>query len=210
MNLAQMEIRVLEIVQDESFSGNIRAFINQGIREVGKFKLSTLDTSDTVDCTAILGSVALPSDYMHGLYHVHDGDTVVGTPAFYEAFSRFLRYHPDLSYEGKIVDVAVRGLLLHYVGREDKTLTLRYFQKPDTLTSKTDTPSFLPEHLHEPILVNYAAAQIFNLIEDGIEDPKTNTRIYQSLYAGGIADLSMFTVSTDEPEYVQDEAQGIW
>ena len=206
MTLAELEEGVMEAVQDDSFAGSVRRFINQGVLWVaGAFKLTTLDASDVVTCTADAGSVALPANYMHGLYWVDDGIARIGDPVYYHDFARFQRYHPDLTLTGRLRDVAVKGRMLYYADRDDKELTIRFFETPQPLVNGSDVPDFLPEHLQEPILVNYAASRIFNLIEDGIEDAKTNTKIYNSLLGGAVSDLGMFTVNTDSPAYIQSE-----
>ncbi|MCK5849600.1 MAG: hypothetical protein KAH23_01700 [Kiritimatiellae bacterium] len=206
MNLEQIEAGVSEIIQDESFSERIKDFVNMGINEIaGAKKLATLDTADSVDCLSTLDRVALPDDYLHGLYYVSDGESIIGVPAYYDKIARFLRYAEGISGTGKIVDVVLDGNFLRYRQRETKTLHLRYFGKPTLLEKLTDVPDFLPEHLQEGLLVNYAASKIFNLIEDGIEDPKTNTRMCLSAFQGALSDLTMYTIETDQPVYVQDE-----
>lgn len=210
MTVNDIETIVLDIVQDPSFEGKVLPFINECLLSLaGKYKLETLDTENDIECLENTNHVPLPDDYLHGLYSVRDEEGVIGTPSFYDNFARFNRIHADLTKIGRIFDVARRGVNLYYTNREDKTLTLRYFSKPTKLVRSKDIPVILPEHLHEPILVNYAASKIFSLIEDGVEDPKTNTKVYYSLYLGGIADLPMYTINTDTPEYVQDEYEGV-
>lgn len=209
MDLSTLEERVLEIVQDASFSGNVLPFLNRGIELLaGRFKLMALDTTDTVDCTVLTNFVALPETFMHGLYFVGDGEMLIGERPHYRDYARFMRKHPK-SYVGPICDVVERNKQLFYIGQEDKTLTVSFFEKPTLLVNDTDEPLCLPDHLHEPLLANFAAREIFNIIEDGVEDPKTNTKIYHSLFNSYLNDLSMYTVNTDGPAYVSDEADRI-
>lgn len=212
MILAELEKKVLDIVQDTAFTGGVMPFINRGINYLaGSNNLAALDASDTVECTAAASSVDLPTNFMHGLYLVDDGFRRIGDPNYYNEYARFRRYNQILGTPGVIFDVAVQGnTRLHYVNSEDKTLNIRFFEKPTLLAHPGDAPTCLPEHLHEPLLVNFAAREIFNLIEDGVEDPKTNTKIYASLFSSYLQDLGMYTVDTDSPAYVQDEVTRIW
>lgn len=211
MNLAELEEKVLEIVQDASFEGNVLPFLNRGILWLaGRYQLTSLDATDTVAALSSANSVALPSNYMHGLYFVGDGVQQIGKPEYYYNFARFQRRYPDLTKVGQLHDVAVRGSSLYYTARETKTLTVQFFESPTLLSKMSDVPDFLPAHLQEPLLVNFAAKEIFNLIEDGVEDPKTNTKIYTGMFESYLPDLEMFTAVTDGPEYVQDDADRIF
>jgi len=52
-----------------------------------------------------------------------------------------------------------------------------------------DIPNCLPDHLHKSLLVSYAAKEIFNEIEDGIEGRKINTERYEGKYQQALAVL---------------------
>ena len=207
MNVDGIEERILNIVQDQSYEGETLKYINNALGFIaGKFKLASLEVSDTVICVSTDDHVALPSNYMHSVYFVSKPDgTQVGTPEQFYDFSHYLRKNPSRKSIGRINAIAVKGNSLYYAAREDISLDVRYFEKPAMLTNSTDTPLFIPEHLHEPLVVNYAASQIFNLIEDGIEDPKTNTKAYYSMFSSFLGDLGMYSVDTNQPLYVLDE-----
>lgn len=207
MNASTLEEKVLEIVQDASFEDNVLPFLNQGLFFIAKEQnLSSLEASDTLTALSTTNNVPLPDNYMKNIYSVNKNGALIGDPNYYYEFPRFLRYHPDLSNIGTIVDVAVKGRSLYYCNREDTDLDIRFFEFPEKLESGKSIPSCLPDYLHEPLLANYAAWKIYDLIEDGIEDQKTNTRIYQNLFFSYLADLKMYSIETDIPVYIQDEA----
>lgn len=211
MTADEIEERVLEIVQDDSFEGEVLPHINRGITWLaGKFQLASLDATDTVSCLATEDHVSLPEDYMHGVYWVGKDGVRIGDPNFYNQFARFQRYNQDLTQVGSIHDVAVKGTSLYYASRETATLNIRYFCTPEILSSGSDIPEFLPEYLHEPLLANFAAWKIYDLIEDGIEDPKTNTKVYKAAFLEYLPDLEMYLLDTAGPAYVQDESERIW
>jgi len=211
MDARSLEKEVLNIVQDSSYEGRVLPFLNRGLLEVAKrFNLASLDASQTINCLATQDQVDLPDDYMKTVYFVSDGKNRIGRPSLYYNLGLFLQKHPDRTIAGPIVDVAINNAALLYTGREDKDLTIRYFTAPVPLVKNSDKPICIPEHLQEPILVNYAAWKIYDLIEDGIEGKKTNTNYYFNLYMMNSADLEMYSINLAEPEYIQDTADGIW
>jgi hypothetical protein len=54
------------------------------------------------------------------------------------------------------------------------------------LVDDTDTPDFIPEFLHREAIVNKAAEVAYNIIEDGIEGDKVNTKVFASLAEVGL------------------------
>lgn len=206
MDTTEIEERVLEIIQDASFEGRILPFINKCLREIaGTQNLDMLDSTDQITASELINNIPLPDDYLHTVYRIEDEDgRTIGIPAHYNNYARFKRYNSRALRKGRINDAAVRGRNLYYADMEDRELTISYFSIPRELVDG-DIPLIIPEFLHESIIVNYIAFQLFNIIEDGVADAKTNTKIYASLYAGGLADLQMFTVVVDQPEYIQDE-----
>ncbi len=187
------------------------SFLNDALNFIAlNKKLAALEASDTVSCTTDSSSVALPDDYMHGLYHVSDGAKRIGDPAHYHDFARFLRRNPDLANEGGVKEVCVNGDSLYYANREAIDLTVRYFKTPTELAKRGDTPSCIPAHLHRRLLVNYVCWQIFDEIEDGIDDPKTNTQLYQQRFFGFLREIDPYCINTKEPTYIDDSADRIF
>jgi hypothetical protein len=72
-------------------------------------------------------------------------------------------------------------------------LTVHYFRYPTLITGTSQTPDGIPDELQVDILVNITAADIYNLIEDGIEGLKVNTKKCSDL---GYAALKDYTLST--------------
>lgn len=212
MTRAELVSKVQSIVQDASYTAAvITGFLNQAINEIaGTYRIQTLDTEDTVTTLADANRVALPADYLHGLYLVEDGINIIGEPEYYGDYARLKRRYPRRADSGSLVDVAVSGGFLYYAYREAKDLTLSYFAAPDQLSVDADTPSFLPTHLHEPLLVNAACAKIYDLIEDGVDDPKTNTKLYFAKYQQSLGMLGPYLANADGPAYVQDDAESIF
>ena len=69
-------------------------------------------------------------------------------------------------------------------------LITHYYGYPETLKSGGVGPLAIPVHFHDNIIVNGVAAYIYNLIEDGIEDAKINTKKYTDLFTQSLEELS--------------------
>lgn len=79
-------------------------------------------------------------------------------------------------------------------------LVTHYYEYPETLKSGGAGPAAIPAHLQDNLLVNGVAAYIYNLIEDGVEDPKTNTKKYQELFIESVEELSL-TIPAEAESY---------
>jgi len=195
---------VSDIIQDSSYSdATILKYLNRGIRQIagGVFltypdrtqvfssALPNLLTSDTVSTDAN-PYVSLPTDFGRGLVAVASAsaDTLV---TISESFAEFLDYYPTLDLSANVTMVAVRGTRLYYQGipSASDTLTLHYYSTPTDLSLDADTPSCLPSHLHEELLVNYAAMKIYDQLEDGIDGAKVNTESYARRFNQAMLDL---------------------
>lgn len=197
-------------VQDASYTPEmILSFLNQGIREIASWKntnpnrglhgeilLPMLETSDTVDTEEDVAMIDLPEDFLKNLYHVEQESHV---PIDIVSGMRELLYWSKgkLDNSGQHVNiVTVQGSTLFYQPIPDTPVELRlhYYKKPPPLTledpeSETNVPWCLPEHLHEDLLVNYAAKEIYGEIEDGVDGRKVQTEFYSSRYQVAMFDL---------------------
>lgn len=198
---------VSDIIQDTSYSdATILGFINRGIRQIagGIFipypdgtqvfssPLPNLLTSDTVTTSTTNPYVDLPDDFGRGLLAVSSAatDTIV---TIVESFAEFLNLFPTLDLSSSVTSVAIRGTRIYYQGIPTSAdmLTLHYYSKPTALSDDDDEPDCLPTHLHEELLVNYAAMKIYDQIEDGIDGAKVNTTSYTARFNKAMLEMEM-------------------
>lgn len=206
MTLGEITELVLDVVQDDSFEDSIPSYANSCLNFITqRYELDSLNSSDLVTTDPSSNHVPLPSNYMKGLYWAQSEGNLVGTPYYYHDFKRFLRRNPGRQETGSLSDICVVGKDLHYAKRCAADIEIHFFEKPTYLSGTNDEPLCIPDHLHEPLFVNYIAWKVYDLIEDGIEDPKTNTQHYQRLFISFLPDLELFETQTDQPEFVQDE-----
>lgn len=220
MTKAELQARIVDIVQDASFTGGILSYLNRGLLAIAGarlpdgriMQLPALDTTDTVATTTDAAYAALPSDYMHSLYWVASAgqSARVGCLREYRNFHAFLNRWPDPSLDktGDIQTASIKGGNLYYQPRAVDTLTLHYYAKPTALAEETDEPDCLPEHLHDALLVNYVCWQLFRLIEE--EDKQPNADRYEREYLRALVELADFIDLRGEPHEIQDDADTLY
>lgn len=74
-----------------------------------------------------------------------------------------------------------------------EAFTIYYYRYPTSITGTSQTPEGIPEELQVDILVNITAADIYNLIEDGVEGQKVNTKKYSDLGYKALNDYTQMT-----------------
>lgn len=216
MDAATIISLVSDVVQDSSYSDDdILGYINKGILEIsGRIDIPELRTSDTVTAGTTDNYVSLPSNYQKkcsAVIHVADERRIDKPNELYN-YHRFIVRNPVPSGTGgSVSDVAIRGNTLFFdpVPSSEETLRLEYMRKPATLTndgSSTDEVEAIPPHLQQALLVPFAAKEIFNLIEDGIEGRKVNYESNLAAYMQALGELHLFLGFMDsEPAYIADE-----
>lgn len=158
------------------------------------YPLPSLQTSSTVTAVKDTDSVSLPDNYHHNLYRVENTTSGRVCKSVYN-FKVLAQMHDGLTVAGSVVDVSAENGILHYRKQPtvDETLKLYYNSKPTALTDETtSTPSCLPGHLHDPILVSYILYDKFSEIEEDIQGQKINTYFYWERFLNGIQNLYSF------------------
>ena len=82
------------------------------------------------------------------------------------------------TYSGDVETVCAENGTLYYqhIPRSSMVLKIRYFRKPDPLALDTASPdAYIPDELQEDLLVSFAAANAWSMLEDGIDGDKVNT-----------------------------------
>lgn len=179
---------VQRAVKDASFSdAEILVLLNEGLQAVAfEFCLPELEATDEIEFTAG-GDVfaSLPDDYHHDLWHI-EPVTMARLINIHTSLHSLQRIYSDADRGGVITDAAVDGLTLHVRPSltQDQTVRVHYYRMPETLTSSAvSEPEGVPAHLQSGLLVNYAVARIFDIIEDGVDGAKVNTQRYEAKYA---------------------------
>lgn len=202
------------IIQDDSFSSSvITNYLNEGMKRIAggimivypdgtqafSYPLPGLATSDTVDTSTTLAYISLPDDYGRDLFFAVSGNNG-NRIAVLTSFGDMLARYPSMDDDSEVYVCAVRGSNLFYQGIPSTSdeLTLHYYRKPTDMVLTTSEPDGLPDHLQSQILTNYAAWQIFDLIEDGMDGKKVNTSNAKSRFYEGMIELNAFCDNLNE------------
>ncbi len=204
--------RVVEKIQDPSYSdADILDLINDGRYYIaGEIDLPALQTTGTVSALSSASSVALPVDYHKNIYWIGSGNQQCrigkGHGDYYNLLT-FMETWPPVA--GIITQACVDGANLLYQGKDDDTLTLKYYKLPTAIliaNVATAVPTEIPYHLQKTLLVSYCCKEIFAEIEDGLEGAKVNTDYWTGQFNRAMASLSQFVAKNKprEPKYVRD------
>jgi hypothetical protein len=215
MTFAELITEVQNIVQDSAWTETmIKALLNRaqtvvasGVILPGKYQLTPplpdLYATGTVDTIVGAGACSLPEDFNRDLIQVVNSDEE--NVSIIKSFRRFLTDNPER--EAGSVRICARNgqnLLYRDIPSTAETLTVHYYRSPEELLSSSDEPEGIPVELHKPLLAGYAAAQIFNQIEDGIEGQKINTSFWNNEFQQGLIQLEIMVGFDADPDYYED------
>jgi hypothetical protein len=202
-------VKVLNKVQDASYSyDDVLDTFNQCCLELsGQFLFDDLEVMRDIVTAPNRGSIPAPSDFQKNLRYAHS-TTHNRQIKVYGSLIKLYREFSQLDQSGVVVGIAVKGRRFYYqrIPSTEETIRVNYWGYPERMETRYSKPTFLPVHLVEALLVNYACAEIYSEIEDGIEGQKVNTQFYQSKYDKALADLSMFLGPEEKiPEGIHQE-----
>ena len=215
MNLSQLTEAISGVIQDSSFDAVIGTLINEAVLKIaagdmipGKYELTPplpdLYTVDTVDTELLTGICDLPDDFNRDVVQILNSsyEEIPIEPSV----RKFLHKNKEQN-AGAVYKCAVQGKRLLYrdIPAVAETLTVHYYKTPDLLAAGTDEPTWIPTHLHRKLIVGYVCKEIFDLIEDGIEDPKTNTKHYENIYQKGLMELEMAIGTDKDADYYETQ-----
>lgn len=202
---------VLDVVQDPSYDyDDVLQYFNDCIMDLaGEFLLPDLDTWVDIATDPNTDHARLPVRYMKNLRYAHS-ITHNREIRRYGGLSQLYRLFSTLDQTGRVLGVCAQGNDLYYqrIPSSAETIRINFYRFPDLLATRFDKATCLPDHLVKPLLLNYAAKEIFNLIEDGVEGQKINTSKHSNEYDKYRAKLLMFIGPEErEPEEIVDEME---
>lgn len=202
--------KVKKIVQDASFDVlDTISYINKALKEISGLILlpKLLEVETTVVTVVDTAYASLPDDFQRNLHYCYSS-TTNRKIHIYNDVRLLYRQFSRLDLGGQVVGVAVKGRSLYYqrIPPVAETLRIHYYKYPTTIVTETDQPDCLPEFLVRPLLVNYAAKEIYSLIEDGEDGQKTNTKYYEAKFVEAMAELNRYVgPESREPQYIVDD-----
>lgn len=218
MNINALVDEIKKKIQDSSYTDTeIIARINEAVLAIAtgvllpdrREKSPPLpDLYATADITTTLASgvTDLPSTFNRDVIQVQNSNNdkipINSSPRQFLN----LNYNEDA---GAVDKCSVLGSRLLYSGIPStvETLTIHFYEKPGVLALDSDEPTEIPLHLHRNLIVGYVCKDIFDEIEDGIEDPKTNTRHYEAVFQSGLLGLEIELGTDGETDYYDDQTE---
>lgn len=183
MLLVEIRDEVQLIINDSTFTNTIvDGYINAVYQKVvGECLLPDLKSVDAVDTElgqAYTSMTAVSGGFSGVLSRVYNSEGV--TLEIYPKLELLMDVSGNLTDEGDSVEaVALEGSTLWYypIPTTAETLTVIYYKNPTDLSADGDTPSYIPDFLHYAILVNGTLEMCYDVIEEGIDGVKLNTRL---------------------------------
>lgn len=202
MTLEEMIAKVKAGNQDPVFSGDdiILPYINHALGMVAKrFCIDALSaTSTLVIPVGTSDPVSMPENYSHDLYRVEN--TTYNLEVSIRSNQNVLRHLFDgMTQYGQITDVAVVDTKLHFqpnpVAGDDQSLVLFYYSTIDEYEAGDleESPEWIPEWLHQGLIVDYALKELWGLSEDGIDGQRVNTQFYEARHNQALQEMQRFT-----------------
>lgn len=184
MNYSELQREIKTVVSDASptILVSIPDMINEAIQLIAEEAyLPSLKTMFTVTTNTSVAYTTVPTAFSGKLTYVGTSD---GEITRYNNLEELIREFPTLDEVGDIEGVTLEGTVLWYqkIPSAATTLTCIGYNSPVTLSNDTDTPDCIPEYLHRGLIVNKTAMLCYNIIEDGMEAEKVNTRLFEGLY----------------------------
>jgi len=202
VNAEQLIAEVADIIQDSSYDNEtILSYLNRGQVAVASTLLlpGLADGHGTVTTAVDEYNVALPADFHRELFHVQVDDLPVKV---YRNMGLLVSEMEKITTQaGRLVAMCPNAgnLLYQKVPSVTKNVELFYYRLPTDMSDEDDNsrPDGLSmqagvalEHF-DFALVHYAAALIFDRIEDGIEGQKVNTLSHRDQYAMRLLEMAL-------------------
>lgn len=196
MNLLELIDKVQDEVQDTSVATPIAvtAWLNDGQEEVS----ATVDVPDlrqTEDVLTVADQAwaTMPSNYQRNLFFCASTEQEKEIP-IKRTLQEILVIWPllDLVFSVKMVAVEQGKIWYQGIPETVDTLKLHYYRKTTPMVADASTPDSFPSHLHERLLVPFAVAQGFRLIEQGTDGANVNFMKQMALYQLGKKELRKF------------------
>lgn len=188
MNLGEMKAALADLVKDssDSLTNSFPDLINDAVRQIAEeVRFPELRQVSAVTTSITTYYVNMPATFSSRLIYAGNSD---GEYKVLDTLDELIRWYPSLDDSGDIEYVVCEGGILYYqpIPTVAETVTCIGYHLPDLLTLDGDTPSFIPSYLHRAAIVNRVAAVAYNIIEDGVDDAKVNTRVFNGLAEQGL------------------------
>ena len=154
------------------------------------------DTTETVtptdtDFVAAAAYVSMPTTFQRGLQFASNSSGA--EIDIHNSMIEFATDYPLLDGSGSVEAVIEQGGNLYYqnIPTSAANIAIHFYRLPVDMTTYNSIPDGIPLHLQVPLLVNFAALEIWKLKEDGLDGPGVNTAKHGGLFNQALRTLEM-------------------
>ena len=176
--------------------------------------LPDLYSSENISTSASSSNVKMPATFHKSLVRVADTNGYQINPpdgGDYTSFQLFLN-RTTLTRAGTVFMCALKGRNLYYQGipATPASLTLHFYRKPVDMTSGTDEPDGIPEHLAIPLIKHGVCMEIFGEgLEDGEDNQGVGVKYHTGKFFEAMMDLVEFVGYDGAPEQFHVDGGGV-
>lgn len=182
----QREVKALLMDQSPTLLVTIPDLVNEAIGQIAEeVRFPELRQVSSVTTSTTTYYVNMPTTFSSRLKYAGNSD---GEYEILDELTELIKKYPALDEVGDIEFVVCEGGILYYqpIPSTAETITCVGYHTPSLLVNDTDTPSFIPFFLHREAIVNRVVSNAYNIIEDGMEADKVNTKLFMSLAEVGL------------------------
>jgi hypothetical protein len=206
--------RVMDITKERSTSEEILFHVNTILQRLAagtpialpssqapvySSPIPDLLTSDSVETIEdFSANVPLPDDYQRSVVKVSSNENPDLKIQIFKPFREFLEWYPSFDNTGNVVAVSVSGRNLYYqkIPETSDTLTIWYYKTIDLLTDMDESPDWIPDYLHDGLMVNYSVMRILEMLAPGSQQDAGGLKVYEDRFRQGMFELEAYCQGT--------------
>ena len=192
---------------DETTTSNIQLVVLKGTNLYYQpiRAITVIDAQTTISFTA----TSTISDSGNGLGDLEAGDKITISGAATTANNNTFTV-ATVQSDGSACTVSETTIETESAAEEitikrGERLTVHYYKTTTDMSGGTDTPDGIPDVLQEELLKNYVLMEIYDLIEDGIEGIKVNTKRYETKFNKALIEMERTTDVDGGSLFLDDE-----
>lgn len=205
LTVTEVTTRVLRKMQDDAFDAtDVLTALDQCNVEIATIlDIKELVTVSEVTFTNSQNNITLPSDFCKNLFLGYNKTTNRHLDV-YDSRRILTRRLTHLDRAGNVEAICKDGENIFYqkVPAADQTGDVHYHALPDDLASDGEFPSYVPGNFIHRLYYNYAVAQLFDLVEDGIDGEKVNTLYHEDKFNKYLREFELFIGPDPDDPYV--------
>lgn len=210
MTVEQLIERVLFKVEDGNFSeDDVLLSLDQCALDIAtNCDIKQLATVSELTVVGGTNTIALPSDFCKELTYGYN-KTSNHPVKVYDSRVLLDKAISTIGTKGNIRHIADDNpdLYCQYTPTNDQVLDIYYHKNPDDLALDGQFPMWVPSNYIYKLFYHYSVAQLFDIIEDGIEGEKVNTLYHEDRYQEELKKFKLYNGDHPDAPFVPHHNQ---